>query len=848
MAALFGDYDVAKKSGLFDPEYYLATYPDVAQRNIDPLVHYLEEGGREGRNPHRDFDSVFYLKQCKARGETPENPLLHYIRIGAARGLKTRRDAAEATSSDAAQGMGKMPILVAVETLGVAGAPGGGSRLSIGGWALAAAPIVEISAALDGSLLGKARYGLPRPDVADLYPGRDEAGNSGFMLSVELPRLSSGTIEPELTVRTADGEVGWRALRVDVPPQEVAAPAVDPLAPASETAVPSTPPMQLHIDDAVVDERGILRLEGWVVCLVQIESVEAFIEEGRIGEAEFGRVREDVEKARSDYPNSRFSGYVLVSDVNRLGGGRKTVTVRATARTGISREVRVPVVIPESASQRPVSDSAFHHHCDEITLTTDGLVAIKGWAVCASPTAAISVLLDGELIGVAEGGIERPDVGNLLPSLPHARQSGFVVHRRTGKSLQGERLVTLQLLGEAGETHEIALPLLAADAAKGVGGAETAGDAERKLHLDTPNVIGGVMEMPVRGNLEISGWALARTGVERIEIAIDGRPLAVADYGLRRLDIQTAYPDWENSLASGYLCLLPHRLLPKGEHLVSVSMRDRAGKTVAIEFRIEIEALSESSGPWSLRRRMPQAQIDLDRRLLEQRQWNPLFHIVLPVKTDIESLQSARVTIASLAAQVYSDWRLIVVAQAAAKKTGKSSERLRNALTEGFPEIAGRIELWRQLSAQMLTAPTRERASLQPPNFFTVLTPGDELGCDALLEMAVTTALHAEADFLYSDERRLNPATGAVEAFFKPQWSPDLMLSTNYIGRLWWARADLLRAVAEPTEALLAHGEYDLLLRCTEAAKAIRQVPAVLCERAGHDPNPRDRAALERAV
>ena len=54
MAALFGDYEVAKKSGLFDPEYYLATYPDVAERNVDPLVHYLEEGSREGRNPHRD--------------------------------------------------------------------------------------------------------------------------------------------------------------------------------------------------------------------------------------------------------------------------------------------------------------------------------------------------------------------------------------------------------------------------------------------------------------------------------------------------------------------------------------------------------------------------------------------------------------------------------------------------------------------------------------------------------------------------------------------------------------------------------------------------------------------------
>jgi hypothetical protein len=716
MAALFGDYEVAKKSGLFDPEYYLATYPDVAERNIDPLVHYLEEGSGEGRDPHRDFDSAFYLDQCRQRGETPENPLLHYIRIGAARGFKTRRDGAEAMPSAralAAPGTpAKAPILVAVETLGVSGAPGGGSRLSIGGWALASAPIVEISAALDGHQLGKANYGLPRADVAQLYPGREEASRSGFMLTVELPQLPGGTVEPVLSVRTADGEIGRRALRVDVPPQEVEVAATDPLAPMTESGTSSKPPMQLYIDDAAVDERGILRLEGWVVCLVQLETVDAFIEDERIGEAEFGRVREDVEKARFDYPNSRFSGFVLVSDVSRLGAGRKMVRIRAAARTGIAREVSAVVVIPELAGTRAVSESAFHHHCDEITLTTNGTVSLKGWAVCASPAAAITVLLDGEAIGDAERGIERPDVGNLFPSFAHARQSGFVANLRSGKPLAGEHLIRLQVLGQGGEIHEIALPVMAVAAVGEAGGnsGETAGDWERKLHLDTPNVLGGVMETPVRGNLEISGWALARAGVERVEIALDGRPIAVADYGLRRLDIQAAYPDWENPLASGYLCLLPHRLLPKGEHVVSVTLRDRGGKTVSIEFRIEVEALSESAGPWSLKRLMPQAEIDLYRRLLERQRCHPLFLVILPVSGHAEALRRARATVGSLAAQVYPHWQLILVPQSAGKKSVKSDARLRDALTEKLPDIADRIEIHRELTACQLAPPKRRTA------------------------------------------------------------------------------------------------------------------------------------------
>ena len=60
-------------------------------------------------------------------------------------------------------------------------------------------------------------------------------------------------------------------------------------------------------------------------------------------------------------------------------------------------------------------DPGFHYHCDEITLTTTGQIALRGWAVCGSPTQTIAVLLDGEEIGHAELGLERPDIGNLFP-------------------------------------------------------------------------------------------------------------------------------------------------------------------------------------------------------------------------------------------------------------------------------------------------------------------------------------------------------------------------------------------------------------------------------------------------
>src|SRR5947207_5103269 len=631
-----------------------------------------------------------------------------------------------------------------------------------------------------------------------LYPGRDHAGHSGFMLSFDLPSTAGGTIEPLLTVSTEDGEIGRRPLRVDIPPQQVEIPAVDPRdGEPAETAVFDRPPMELFIDEAVVAPDGLLRVEGWVVCLVQIETVEVFVAGERIGQAEFGRVREDVEHVRPDYPNARFSGFKLVSDIGRLGAGDKTITVRALARTGILREERAVVEVPKlRRSRRAVVDEGFHHHCDEIALTTAGHLVVKGWAVSGAPIVALEVLLDGDTAGQAELGIERADVGNLFPRLPHARQSGFGFTRQTRKTLHGEHLIGLRLRRADDEIDEIAFPVRATEAAPppAVGSGDTVGDGERRLHLDAPALVGGVMEMPLRGNLEIGGWALARAGVAAIEIAIDGVPMANADYGVRRLDIQASFPDWENALASGFLALVPHRALPKGDHRVSVTLRDKSGQTARLEFGIQVEELSETSGPWALRRKMPRAEIDIGQRLLERCQWQPRFQLAMAIGGGEATLRGACKTIASLRAQVYQNWRLIVAAE-----PGASAER---GLRAALDSLAGRVETVRSLTPQTLL-PDDENAA-----FLTVATPGDELGCDALLEMALTAAVHRDADFLYSDERRLNPASGQVEAFFKPQWSPDLMLSTNYVGRLWGARADLVRAIAGPTDELLRYGDY----------------------------------------
>ena len=76
------EYEILKKSNLFDEKYYLVTYPDVQKANIDPIKHYIEYGWKEKRNPSAGFDTNFYLETYSDVRNAEINPLAHYIKYG----------------------------------------------------------------------------------------------------------------------------------------------------------------------------------------------------------------------------------------------------------------------------------------------------------------------------------------------------------------------------------------------------------------------------------------------------------------------------------------------------------------------------------------------------------------------------------------------------------------------------------------------------------------------------------------------------------------------------------------------------------------------------------------------
>jgi GT2 family glycosyltransferase len=73
-------------SPLFDSDWYLATYPDVAAAGINPLAHFVNHGAAEGRDPSPLFDSDWYLATYPDVAAAGINPLAHFVNHGAAEG------------------------------------------------------------------------------------------------------------------------------------------------------------------------------------------------------------------------------------------------------------------------------------------------------------------------------------------------------------------------------------------------------------------------------------------------------------------------------------------------------------------------------------------------------------------------------------------------------------------------------------------------------------------------------------------------------------------------------------------------------------------------------------------
>jgi GT2 family glycosyltransferase len=111
------------------------------------------------------------------------------------------------------------------------------------------------------------------------------------------------------------------------------------------------------------------------------------------------------------------------------------------------------------------------------------------------------------------------------------------------------------------------------------------------------------------------------------------------------------------------------------------------------------------------------------------------------------------------------------------------------------------------------------------------LRDGDRLDAEALGEIALAVSMEPETDVLYTDEDSVDRSGRRCAPRFKPDWSPDLLLSQPYVGGLLAVRRSLVEPVGGIRSGFDGAEHYDLALRVTERAKRVTHLPKVLCHR-----------------
>ena len=201
--------------------------------------------------------------------------------------------------------------------------------------------------------------------------------------------------------------------------------------------------------------------------------------------------------------------------------------------------------------------------------------------------------------------------------------------------------------------------------------------------------------------------------------------------------------------------------------------------------------------------------------------YQPKISIAMPVYNVEEKW--LRLCIDSILNQVYTNWELCMADDAS------TDPNVKKILTE-YQQLDERIRVvFREQNGQISEA-TNSALAIATGEFVALLDNDDELAINAFYEVVKVLNENPELDLIYSDEDKIDMDGNRSDPAFKPDWSPDLLLGTNYISHLGVYRRSILEEIGGFRKGYEGSQDYDLVLRFTEKTtkERIKHIPKVL--------------------
>ncbi|MFO0851535.1 MAG: glycosyltransferase [Gemmataceae bacterium] len=176
--------------------------------------------------------------------------------------------------------------------------------------------------------------------------------------------------------------------------------------------------------------------------------------------------------------------------------------------------------------------------------------------------------------------------------------------------------------------------------------------------------------------------------------------------------------------------------------------------------------------------------------------------------------------VVSVLAQAYPHWQLCLADDA-------STDPATRAALDRLPKDA-RIKMVRRSENGHICHATNSAADQATGEFVALLDNDDLLAPHALFRVAERLQTRPDADLIYSDEDKIDAAGRRYDPQFKPGWSPELLLSYNYVNHFTVIRRTVFEAAGRFRPGFEGSQDHDLLLRVTERTDRVEHVPEIL--------------------
>jgi GT2 family glycosyltransferase len=197
----------------------------------------------------------------------------------------------------------------------------------------------------------------------------------------------------------------------------------------------------------------------------------------------------------------------------------------------------------------------------------------------------------------------------------------------------------------------------------------------------------------------------------------------------------------------------------------------------------------------------------------------PRFSILTPVYETPPSV--LRKMLRSVLRQSFGDWELCLV------DDGSREPSVREILDE-FRAKDPRVRVEYRQGNDGIVAASNDALAMAGGEFVCLLDHDDALHPDALMHVATAIDGNPEADYVYTDEDKVDLRGVHSQPFFKPDWSPERMRTQMYTCHFSVLRRSLVEEVGGFDAGFEGSQDWDLILKVTERARQVVHVPRIL--------------------